>query len=475
MIDVIIIGAGVSGSATARELSRYKGKFLVLEKEEDVCSGTSKANSGIVHGGYDAKEGSLMAKLNVEGNKIMGDLSEELDFPFERIGSLVVCFEEDGIAKLHELKKRGEMNGVDGLEVIDRKRLLELEPNIGNEAIAALHCKVAGIVCPFSLNIALAENAHTNGVKFKFNKEVVELKKRNYGWDVITKDEIFQTRAVVNAAGVYADVFHNMVSDEKIHITARRGNYLLLDKEAKGHINHTVFPLPTSKGKGILASPTVDGNLLIGPTAVDIEDKENTSTIKEDFDTLIKEVQKSVKNIPFNLVITSFCGLRAHEDKHDFIIGEVKDAENFFDIAGIESPGLTASPAIGKMMAKILSEKYKFEINDNFIAKRKGIEFTRNMTMKQHSEKIIENPKYGSIVCRCEKVTEAEIIDAIRRPLGAKTLDGVKRRTRAMAGRCQAGFCTPKIIQILARELGIDEAEVVKNSPLSKVAIGHTK
>lgn len=475
MFDVIIIGAGVSGAATARELSKYDGKFAVLERGSDICVGTSKANSGIVHGGYDAKPGTMMAKMNVEGNKMMEQLSKDLDFPYEQIGSLVICFEEENIDKLYNLKKQGELNGVEGLEVVDQIKLRELEPNISDEAVAALYCKNAGIVCPFNLNIALAENASENGVEFYFNTEVKGFEAKDYGYDLLTSNGVFKTKAVVNAAGVFADELHNMVSKNKINITARRGDYLLMDKNSENHVLHTIFQLPTAKGKGVLATPTVDGNLLIGPTATDIDDKEDVSTVKEEIDILLKDIKKSIKDIDYSMVITSFSGLRAHEDNHEFIIGEVEDAPNFFDEAGIESPGLTSCPAIGKLMAETLAEKYGLKKKSNFKSTRKGITFTRNLNIEEHNKLIKENGKYGKIVCRCEKVTEGEIVDSINRPLGARTLDGIKRRTRAMAGRCQGGFCTPKVIEILARELNIPEKEVVKNSPNSKVVIGETK
>ncbi|MDO5715682.1 MAG: NAD(P)/FAD-dependent oxidoreductase [Tissierellia bacterium] len=475
MYDIIIIGSGVSGTAVARELSRYQGKFALLERGSDIGVGTSKANSGIIHGGYDAKEGSLMAKLNVEGNQMMEKLAEELEFPYQNIGSLVLCFEEENIHKLYELKRRGEANGVKDLTIIDGEELTSMEPHVSKEAIAALYCGSAGIVCPFNLNIAMAENAYENGVEFFFNQEVIGFEKKDYGWNVITENDVFKTRGVVNAAGVYADKLHNMVSKEKMKIIARRGDYLLMDKEAQGHVKHTIFQLPSAKGKGVLATPTVDGNLLIGPTARDIENKEDVSTTKNEIDILLKSISKAIEDIPYHLVITSFSGLRAHEEGHDFIIEEVKDGENFFDVAGIESPGLTASPAIGKMVAGLIQEKFQFEKNPDFDPKRKGITFTRDLSLEEHNALIKKNSQYGRIVCRCEKVTEGEIVDAIHRSLGAKTLDGIKRRTRTMAGRCQGGFCTPRIIEIMARELEVDPRKVIKDNFDSNLVVTTTK
>ena len=335
MYDVIIIGAGVSGAATARELSRYNVKTCVIEKEEDVCCGTSKANSAIVHAGYDAAEGSLMAKLNVRGNQMMEQLSKDLDFPFKKNGSLVVCLHEEDMPKLHALYDRGIANGVKELRILNREELKEMEPNISDEACAALYAPTAGIICPFNMNIAMAENAYANGVEFKFDTEVTDLKPIDEGWEVHTNNGVFQTRYLVNAAGVYADKFHNMVSEKKIHITPRRGDYCLLDKSAGNHVSKIIFALPGKYGKGILVTPTVHGNLLLGPTAIDVEDKEGTNTTREGLDQVIERAGMNVKDIPLRQVITSFSGLRAHEDGHEFIIGEVEDAKGFIDCAGI--------------------------------------------------------------------------------------------------------------------------------------------
>ena len=367
MYDVVIIGAGVTGTACARELSRFQAKICVLEKEEDVCCGTSKANSGIVHAGYDAKEGSLMAKLNVRGNAMMEQLSKDLDFPFKRIGSLVICLREEDMDKLQALYDRGVANGVSGLQILNREEVLEMEPNIADNVYAALYAPTAGIVCPFGLNIAMAENACENGVEFKFDTEVKELKKTEDIWEVHTNQGVFKTKYVVNAAGVYADKFHNMVSEKKIHITPRRGDYCLLYKTAGGHVKRTIFALPNEFGKGILVSPTAHGNLLLGPTAIDIEEKEGTNTTREGLDQVLTKAGQNVKNIPMRQVITSFAGLRAHEDGHEFIIEELEDAKGFIDCAGIESPGLTSSPAIGEMVAGILKEKLHLEEKENFI------------------------------------------------------------------------------------------------------------
>ena len=475
MYDVIIIGAGVSGAAAARELSRYKVRACVLEKEEDVCCGTSKANSAIAHAGYDAAPGSLMAKLNVRGNEMMEQLSEELDFPFKRIGSLVVCLSRDEMPGLQELYDKGIANGVKGLKILNREEVLEIEPNITDNVYTALYAPTAGIVCPFSLNIALAENAYTNGIEFRFNTEVREILKTDGGYELRTDQGTFRTEYVVNAAGVYADKFHNMVSADKIHITPRRGDYCLLDKSAGTHVRHTIFSLPTKYGKGVLVTPTVHGNLLVGPTAIDIEDKEGTNTTREGLDEVITKAGQNVKDLPMRQVITSFAGLRAHEDGTEFIIGEPEDAKGFIDCAGIESPGLTSCPAIGEMVAGILQEKMGLEKKEDFIAARKGILDPDTLTREERAELIRREPAYGNIICRCEMITEGEILDAVRRPLGARSLDGVKRRTRAGMGRCQSGFCSPRTMEILARELHESVADITKSGGKSRLVVGTNK
>ena len=475
MYDVIIIGAGVTGCAVARYLSRYQGSALVLERAEDVCCGTSKANSAIIHAGFDAAHGSLMAKMNVQGSRMLPELAKELDFPFRRNSSLVVCMSEEDMPRLRALYENGVKNGVEGLEIVDAQRLHELEPNVSKNAVAALWAPTGGIVCPFNMTIALAENANANGVDFRFNTKVTGFTRGEEGWTVHTEQGDFQTRYVVNAAGVYADVLHNMVSARKLHITPRRGDYCLLDRQVGGFVSHTVFQLPGKLGKGVLVSPTVHGNIIVGPTAIDIEDRDGTNTTAAGLEELIAKAGISVDNLPIRQTITSFAGLRAHEDHHEFVIGEAEDAPGFVDCAGIESPGLTSAPAIGLTVAELLREKLGLRKKEDFIATRKGLLDPKSLTKEAYQALIRENPAYGQIICRCEQVTEGEIIDAIRRPLGARSLDGVKRRTRAGMGRCQAGFCSPRVLEILARELGVSQAEITKCGGASRLIVGVNK
>ena len=475
MYDVVIIGAGVSGSAIARELSRYQVNACVVEKAEDVCCGTSKANSAIVHAGFDAENGSLMADLNVKGNVMMEDLSKELDFSFRKNGSLVICLHEEDRPNLEALYERGVKNGVKELKILEHDEVLALEPNVTDDVVAALYAPTGGIVCPFELNIAMAENAATNGVEFRFNTEVRDIVKKDGGFELVTNNGAISTKCVVNAAGVYADVFHNMMSSKKIHITPRRGDYCLLDKVTGDFVDKTIFQLPGKYGKGVLVSPTIHGNTIVGPTAIDIENKEGTNTTQEGIDELISKAGSTVKGLPIRQVITSFAGLRAHEEGHEFIIEEVENAKGFIDCAGIESPGLTSSPAIGEMVAGILKEKLHLEEKENFIATRKGILDPNTLSKEERVKLIKEKPAYGNIICRCEMITEGEIIDAIHRPLGAKSLDGVKRRTRAGMGRCQAGFCSPRTMEILARELEIPMSEITKSGGKSRIIVGVNK
>lgn len=505
MYDCVIIGAGVIGAAAARELSKYELNTLVLEKGEDVCVGTSKANSGLVHAGFDARPGSLKAEMNVRGNVMMKKLCEELDVPFRQTGALVLAFSKEEEDILQNLKEQGEQNGVQRLSIVDRDTLLSLEPNLAENVTAGLLAETAGVVCPFQLTIAMAENANVNGVSFSFHSEVKSINKKQdklgayyelsvevgkdftvYG-DDSRESKIIESRVVVNCAGLYSDALHNMVSDIKYHIVPRRGEYCLLDKSAGGHVKRTVFKVPGPLGKGILVTPTVHGNLLLGPTAEDIEDKENIATTAAGLEKVLQSTGMTVKDIPMDQVITSFAGLRAHVqtrtpiqnalhgDTGDFIIQEAEDAEGFIDAVGIESPGLTSAPAIGERLASIVADKLKPEKKHNFIAFHKDMIHLRDLPEEEQRKLIKRKAEYGNIICRCETITEGEILDAIYRPLGAKSLDGIKRRTRAGMGRCQGGFCSPKIVQILADAYKVSPLCISKNGQGSELLLGEDK
>lgn len=469
--DVVIIGAGVVGSAVARELSRYELSVAVLEKEEDVCSGTSKANSGIVHAGHDAKPGSNKARFNVEGSNMMPELAKELDFEFENNGSLVLCFDEADRYKLTELLERGRKNGVKELRIIEGDEVRRIEPEVTDEVVAALLAPTGGIVCPFGLTIALAENACDNGVEFRFLTKVENIKKVETDFIVTTNKGEIKAKYIVNAAGVYADTMHNFVSSHKLQINPRKGDYCLLDKGLDGFVKRTVFQLPSSKGKGILVTPTVHGNPMLGPTATETEDKEGNETTAEDLAYVLEMSGKSVRDVPFRQIITSFSGLRAAEAGGDFVIGEAEDCEGFFDAVGIESPGLTSAPAIGKFLAEQIAARAEVKIKLSWNGKRKGVVKAALLSSEKRAELIKMSPKYGKIVCRCEEISEAEIIDAITRTLGATSLDGLKRRVRQGAGRCQAGFCTQRAMELLSEYAHIPLDKVTKNAPGSELLI----
>lgn len=473
MRDVIIIGGGVSGCASARELSRYRADILVVDKEEDVCCGTSKANSAIVHAGFDAPAGSRMAALNVAGSRRMPTLAKELDFAYQQCGSLVVCLSEEDRPALQKLYENGLTNGVEGLRIVERDELLAMEPNLADEAVAALWAPTGGIVCPFGLTYAFAENAATNGVQFQFDTAVERIEAIPGGWRLQTNRGPLEARCIVNAAGVHADELHNQVSDDTMTIVPRRGDYFLLDHTAADHVHHTIFQLPGKYGKGVLVTPTVHGNLLIGPTANDIDDKEDTATTAAELDEVRAKAGLAVKNLPLRQTITSFAGLRAHELRHEFFLQEA--APGFVDCAGIESPGLSASPAIGQAVAELVQSILHLPENPDFNPRRKGILDPKTLPFAERAALVRQNPAYGQIICRCETVTEGEIVDAIHRVPGARSLDGVKRRTRAGMGRCQAGFCSPRVLEILARELGVPQEEITKCGGDSRLIVGSNK
>ena len=471
--DVAVIGAGVVGASIARELSRYKLSTVVVERCEDVCSGTSKANSAIVHAGYDAVPGSLKAKFNVRGAELIRELSKKLDFDYRENGSMVISLSPEGHTGLMTLLEKGEKNGVKDLEIISGDRAREIEPALSPEVVEALLVPHGAIVCPFLMTIAFAENAAENGAEFRFLEDVTGIMPDDGRFILsVNGEEKYDVKYVVNAAGVYADKINNMVSARKLSITPRRGEYVLMDREVGGLVDHTIFQLPTKLGKGVLVTPTVHGNLLVGPNADPLEDKEDISVTADGMDEIKSKALLSVPSIPYNKMITSFAGLRAHESGNDFIIGEAEDCDGFFNAAGIESPGLSSAPAIGEYLAKLIAEKAGAQEKSDFIDERKGFIRITKLSPEERNVLIAERPEYGRIVCRCEEVTEGEIEDAIRRPVGARSLDGIKRRVRQGMGRCQAGFCTPKAIEILARELGISEEAVCKNIPGSEMLTG---
>ena len=474
MFDVAVIGAGVVGGMIARKLSSYKLSVCLLEKANDVATGATKANSAIVHAGFDAKEGSLKALLNVKGSEMMEQVAKELGVKYENNGSLVIGFNKDDEKTINELYERGVKNGVKNLEVIGKDRIKSLEKNISDNVTCALYAPTGAIICPYDLTIAAIGNAMDNGVELKCNFEVKEIKKNNDVFEIISDNETVNSKFVINAAGLYSDSIAAMVGDNSFKINPRRGEYILLDNECGNLVSHTIFRTPSKMGKGILVSPTVDKNLLLGPTSVDIEDKEDKSTTAEGFAHIIKEAAENVDGIPFGKAITSFCGLRATGSTGDFIINS--PVEGFINAAGIESPGLSASPAIAEYIADILEgQGLKLENDENYNPNRKSMHAFREMSIEEKNNIIKKDPSFGKIVCRCETVTEGEILEAIRTNPRPSDLDGVKRRTRAQMGRCQGGFCGPYIVELLSKELNIPYEKVTKFGGESLVNTGKTK
>ncbi len=475
MFDVAVIGGGVVGAMVLRELSRYKLNICLLEAEDDVCMGQSKANSGIVHAGFDAAEGTNKARFNVLGNRMMKAVCKELGVKYKNNGSLVVAFNAEQVETLKALKRRGEANGVEGLEILGKEELLALEPNVSDNAVGALFARTGGIVCPYNLTIAAIGNAMDNGADLKRNFKVVKVEKINAHYKVFSENgECVETRLVINSAGINSGEISKLAGDNYA-VHARRGEYILLDKTAGNLTNATLFFTPTKMGKGILVSPTVDGNLILGPTAEEIVGND-TDTTAEGLAAITDKASEMIKNVPFGETITSFSGVRAYNDKHDFIIEESKNNKGFIELIGIESPGLTAAPAIGKyVVEELVAKRLKLEEKTDFNPYRKPDYFFGELSSEEKNEIIKRDGSYGKIVCRCEKITEGEIISAIRENPKAASLDAVKRRTRAGMGRCQGGFCQPYIVEILARELGKELTEITKCGAGSEILEGKTK
>ncbi len=476
MFDVAVIGGGVVGGLILRELTKYKLNVCLLEKESDVAMGASKANSGIVHAGFDAPTGSLKAKFNVLGNQMMESICKELGVKFRQNGSLVVAFSKEEIKTLYELKERGEKNGVEGLEIVGQAELRAMEKNISDEALAALYAPTGGIVCPYELTIAAIGNAMDNGARLLTDFAVASIEKEEEGYVVKSSVGLeVCAKIVINCAGLQSGTIAEMVGDNDIKINARKGEYILLDRESGDFVSHTLFFTPTEKGKGILVTQTVDNNILLGPTAEEQAD-DNKETSASGLAFVIEKARKMSKNPPLFNTITSFAGVRAYCDKHDFIIEESKSAKGVIHCAGIESPGLTASPAIAKYVVETLvGGMTLLEKNEEFNGKRKPDYFFKNLSIEEKNELIKKEPSYGRIVCRCEQVTEGEILRAIRENPPAKDIDGVKRRTRSGMGRCQGGFCQPYVAELIAKERGIAMEEVTKSGKRSKLLTGVTK
>ena len=478
--DILIIGAGVNGCMLAHKLAEYKLSVAVVEAGCDVASGASRANSAIVHAGFDAASGTLKAKLNVRGCAALPEIARQLDVPYKNNTSLVVAFGEEDDRMLEVLLERGRTNGVPGLEIISREKLRELEPNISEEATSALLAPSAGIICPYDLTIACAENAALNGVDFFFDSRVDRIEKRDGTISVFSGEREFSARFVVNSAGVHSAEIARMVDpDFAIDIIPRRGEYMILDKAEGKTCKATLFACPNKEGKGILVSPTVDGNIIVGPNAHKVS-PDDTSTTAVGLDEVSKGARKLIPGVNLRAVITSFAGVRPTPTTDDFHIEPSAKAGNFLDMVGIESPGLASSPAVADYaIEKLAGMGVAFEKREDYNPFRtadghKKKPF-RELSDEEKIERCKEDPSYGKIICRCETVTEGDILDAIRRPIPARTIDMVKMRTRAGMGRCQGGFCSPRVAELISVELGIPLDEITKRGGESKLLFGKTK
>ena len=477
MYDIAVIGGGVVGGAVLRELTRYKLKAVLLEKEPDVCMGASKANSGIVHAGFDALPGSNKAKFNVLGNKMMKRYAKDLGVKYKNNGSLVVAFGEKDREKLSELLLRGRKNGVRGLKIISGKKLRRLEPNISENATCALYAKTGGIICPYELTIAAIGNAMDNGANLLTEFNVVKISKTGEGFTITSEDgKSVTAKTIINVAGAGSGEIANLCGDDSVKIGFRRGEYLLLDRESGNLVSHTLFFTPTEKGKGILVSNTVDGNIILGPTAEELGEYD-VSTTANGLDSVIEKAKVMVKNPPLYNTITSFAGVRAYaKERHDFIIERSAKVKGLINVCGIESPGLTSAPAIGKFVVeKLIPEELRSERNKGYIKKRKPDYYFGALSARKKNKIIEKNADYGKIVCRCEKITEGEIREIIRKNPRATTVDAVKRRLRAGMGRCQGGFCQPRVAEILSEELNIPLEKVKKSIKGSELLAGKSK
>ena len=471
--DILIIGAGITGCAVARELSRYHASVTVLEKESDVSEGATKANSGIIHAGYDAAPGTKKAYYNIKGAEIYPGICADLGIPYKRNGALVIALNDSERRTVYELMQRGKMNGVSGLSVLEHDTVLSLEPNINPDVSCALFVPGSAIVSPYETAFAFADDASVNGVSFRFNESVMSVCfLPEGGFCVYTGNCVYTCSVLVNCAGTFGAEIHNSLSPEKLDMVYRRGQYYLLDRSQQPPFTHTVFQCPSSLGKGVLVSPTVHGNLLLGPTAEDINDPLDTSTTADGLSEVLKKASLTWPGISVKSNITNFSGIRAHLTVDDFLVGPCDSCPGYFEAIGIESPGLSSAPAIGKDLSLMISDYLNLQLKDKIVPFPLPARSFREMTDKERARAVDIDPAYGNIVCRCEVVTEAEIRAAIRRPVGARSIDAVKRRTRAGMGRCQGGFCLPRVASIISEETGIPLEQITKNGGNSYLLSG---
>lgn len=472
MYDVAIVGSGITGSACAYFLSKYRLKIAVIEKNNDVCCGTTKANSAIIHAGYDPHPETLMAKLNVKGSEMAKEICAKLDVPYNQIGSLVVAFSEEETKTVEELFERGNANGVPDLKILNREELKEAEPMISDEALCALYAPSAAIVNPWEYGLAMAETAVRNGAEVFLESEVTSIKKENGVFKITAGEKEIEAKYVINAAGVNCDDVHNMIAPPKFKVIPSAGEYYLLDKSEGKRARHVIFQCPNKDGKGVLVSPTVHGNLIVGPNA-DARDKDDTSTKTRCLDFVREKAVKSVPSINFRENIRNFTGVRAATEIDDFIIEFA--CEGFLDLAGIKSPGLSAAPAIAELAVKMLGESgLALEEKESFTDERTHLRF-KHLSDEEKNNAVKKNSAYGRVICRCETITEGEIIDALNSPIPPVSLDGIKRRAGTGMGRCQGGFCGPKVLEIMAKYKNEPFEAVLQDNTGSVILTGKTK
>lgn len=475
MYDVIIIGAGISGATIARELSRYKLKVIILEKEFDVAMEQTMANSAIVHSGHDPIPGTLKSKFNLLGNRMYKQMSKELDIPFMECGGMVLATSLEEHEMLNEMYERALKNGLEKheVELLDRKAILKLEPNISDLVIGGINLPTTAVTLPWEAAIANIENAMDNGVELALENKVLSIEKSNF-FTVKTDKDVYEGRIVINATGIYGANVSNLITKAKFSIRARRGEYYVLDKDVRV-ANSVLYPVPSEKGKGVIITPQYHGNTLLGPTSEFVDFEDVFKTTASGLEYIKVNSQKLINDIPFHKIIRSFAGGRSTSSTEDFIIEE-SEVKGFINVCGIESPGLTAAPAIAVYVVKdIVGNIIKLRKNENYNPLRRKVIRTFEMHEEELNEIIKTDKKYAKMVCRCEKVTEGEIVDSINRNCGARSIVGVKNRSRAGSGRCQGGFCQSEVINILSRELKIDKQEVVYNKEGSEILIGKTK
>ena len=475
--DVVIIGAGAVGCAIARELSKYMIDVVVVEKNEDIGGDASKSNSAIIHTGYDAAPGTLESQLIVAANPMYPELVKDIDVPFHQVGAILPAVTDEQYESLPAIKEKAFKNRVYDIEYLTKEQLLEMEPNLNPEVKGGLYIPRESIIDPFILVQALAENAQENGVRFLLNTKVTGINTEdNKIKSVETTSGNIETKYVVNAAAFYSDEIAAMVGKTDYKMVARRGQFYILDKNTSCKVNKIILPIPTKITKGKLMCPTIHGNMLVGPTAEDLDNKTDRSTTAEGLDSILQDVRRLVPNVNIKDSIAQYSGLRPNRNPEGLHADLYDDLEGYVNLSGIRSTGLTLSAAIGKYVVELMKEQgLSVEFKENFIKTRKGIVKFSELDAAERERMIAENPLYGNVICRCETITEGEIVDAIRRPLGAKSIDAVKRRVRAGTGRCQGGFCGPKVIEILARELKIPLEAVNKNNAGSYVIAGKTR